>query len=326
MQTHYLGTEEVRGYLRDFVARLKVLGESGPKVWVPIGTSGRELVKELIEVSKDLDGEFTPVPAEFDRQKSAVIFENDAAGQILGKNVLVIDSSVHSGYTMRAIVDKVCALGAVGICSYTLVMKRGASFIPSYWGVSIGDYDRAYFLLKSLPNNHFHDGGSAFGQVRERPAKITHPNRDPYFHLRKLSKSDLERPSILSGLSSLDRTTWADRYYDMLNHEGRITYLLEAGLAIHGYVTIDFRNGSILSIEAVAVDKALHGRGYGAALIRWAETLARQSQCRTITLWSIKDQMPTYKRLGYSIESEKRSIVLDGEEYAFMSKPVLYHL
>ncbi len=45
--------------------------------------------------------------------------------------------------------------GAKQVCSYALVMKHSSGFIPSFWGVTIGDHDRAYFLLDVLPNNHF---------------------------------------------------------------------------------------------------------------------------------------------------------------------------
>lgn len=124
----------------------------------------------------------------------------------------------------------------------------------------------------------------------------------------------------------MDRTTWGDRFYDMLNHKGRITYLLEAGKNIRGYVTIEFRDEGILNIEAVAVEENFQKQGYGSALIRWAETLARQSQCDKITLWGIKKEVSKYEYLGYKIESGKNPIGLDGEEYTPMSKPVLYHL
>jgi GNAT superfamily N-acetyltransferase len=327
MLTHYLGDEEVNGYLRDFAARLKLLGDAAPTVWVPIGPSGRELVKALVGIDKDLDEKFFPVPAEFDRATGIVEMEEGSASFLKDKNVLVIDSSIHSGHTIRAVVDKAVSLGAAGVCSYTLVLKKGASFVPSYWAVSIGDYDRAYFLLERLPNNHFHDSMPAFGQVRERPPKSKHKNRDPYFHLRKLSKTDIQRPAMPCGVESLDRTTWADRFYDMSNHSGRFTYLLESGQTTYGYVTFEFTGDGSLSIEAVAVRRDQRDKGYGAALIRWAETSARQADCRRITMWGITDQVEKYERLGYRRDPNREPMRLDGgEEYSFMSKPVLYHL
>jgi ribosomal protein S18 acetylase RimI-like enzyme len=325
MQTHYLGSEQVKAYLVDLAQRLRLLDKEAPSIWVPIGPSGRELVKALIDANKDLDEKFVPAPAEFDRTSGKVVFEKSASKLIKGKKVLVIDSSVHSGATMHAVIKKLAEMGATGICSYTLVLKSGAKFVPSFWGVSIGDYDRAYFLLDSLPNNHFHDSGPAFGQVRERP-RPAKAGRDPYFHIRKLSKADIDRPVVRSGTKSLDRTTWADRYYDMVSHHERSTYLLEGGEKIFGYVTFDHKHDGSLSIEAVAVGKRYRDRGYGAALIRWAETSARQKDCRSITMWAIKEQQERYKRLGYNIDPDRPAMMLDGEEYQHMSKPVLYHL
>lgn len=326
MQTHYLGNEEVKAYLRDFAARLKSLGSLAPTIWVPIGLSGRELAKMLLAVEPTFDKAVIPVPVEFDRMKSEVVLEGGTSERLAAKHVLVIDSSIHSGFTIRAVCDKVAEFGAAGVCSYTLVLKRGASFIPSYWAVSIGDFDRGYFLLDSLPNNHFHDSGPQFGQVRERPRRKTPAGRTPYFHIRKLSKTDIDRHRIDSGTRSLDRTTWADRYYDMVSHEGRITYVLQAGNAIHGYVTIDLKPEEALSIEAVAVAMDQQGHGYGAALIRWAETCARQNECRVISMWGIKEQLSRYQQLGYKTDSSKPAMTLDGEEYHFIYKPVLYHL
>jgi GNAT superfamily N-acetyltransferase len=324
MHTHYLGAEEVDAYLKDLGDRLLALNDCMPKVWVPIGPSGIELAERLLDVCPPLDADslVKVIPAQFDRDNDKVDFHSETKGLLRGQNVMVLDSSIHSGWTMLRVIGEVQRLEPTGVCSYALVLKQGARLVPSFWGVTIGDHDRAYFMLPNLPNNHLLDIDLPYGQVRERATRAR-PGRVPYFHLKKLGHDDLNRPRVDSGTASLDRATWADRYYDMREHPGIVTYLLEVGSNIVGYVTIE-REGERLTLEAVAVDKGQKGRGYGAALVRWAETVARHSRCRVIHLNGIQDKVQWYEKFGYKTAGE--ALELDGEVYFPMSKRVLSHL
>ena len=326
MYTHYLGNDEVKAYLRDLANRLLVLNQAMPRVWVPIGQSGIELTKEIEKVEPKLNTfPVEIIPAQFDRDNSQIDFEESAADKIKNQKVMVLDSSVHSGYTMQKVVQKVAAFGAGAICSYSLVLKQNSCFIPSFWGVTIGDYDRAYFLLPSLPNNHFLDPTVQHGQVRERPPGG--PVAEPYFHIRKLNKDDINKPPLKSGTISLDRGTWEDRYYEMKAHSERRTYVLEVGEIIAGYVSISREdNTSTLGIEAIAVDEKYQGRKYGGALLRWAETFARQANLKRIHLWSIDKELGFYKKYKYVDVMGEEPMFLINEKYFPMSKLVLSHL
>ncbi len=321
MQTHYLGNEEVDAYLTDLARRLLALQGDRPEVWVPLGPSGRELAKRLLTLEPQLETT-SVLPAEYDRDNDKIAFEQGAAAAINGKRVMVLDSSVHSGKTMGRVVHEVYSFAAAGVCSYTLVLKQSASFIPSFWAVTIGDYDRAYFLLDCLPNNHFHDQVAAI-QIRQRPAPIA-KKRSPYFHIRKLNESDLVRPLVVSETKSLDRIPWEDRYYEMKSHPERVTFVLETVEGIIGYLTIERRDG-ILTIEAVAVSKGHSGFGYGGALLRWGETIARQTNSKSLRLHAIKSELGFYEKFGYVRVSEDE-LNLGDEIYCLMTKPVLHHL
>lgn len=314
MQTYYLGDAEVEAYLRDLAKRLQGITHNPPNVWIPIGPSGLELANVLASVEPRLDQAKKLVPAEFDRDSGKVTFEATASTEINGRYALVLDSSIHSGYTMRRVVQKAMELGAANVCSYTLALKRSSKFVPSFWAVTIGDYDRAYFLLDTLPNNHFYHSHSPHDKTRT-----------PYFHVRKLSDDDIGRPPVISGVDSLDRAKWEDRYYDMKAHAGRITCLLESAGEIIGYLTIE-HDGDTLSIEAVAVDKRHKERGYGAALMRWAETIARQSEFRQISLWAIDQKVGFYKARNYKEVSGIEPLQLGEEKYTLMTKQVLAHI
>jgi GNAT superfamily N-acetyltransferase len=308
MNTHYLGLEEVRAYCADLIKRLKSLAPNIPRLWCPIGESGRTLAERLLMDAPDIVPEIGLVEAEYERDANRVSFRNGStADDFHGQRVLVLDSSVHSGRTMSKVVSEVIAAKASAVCTYALVVKRSAAFVPSFWGVSIEDHDRAYFLLNELPNNRLNP-------------------RDPYIHIRRLSQNDIKAPAVVSGLESLDRFTWADRYYDMETRGGsHITYVLEAGATIIGYLTFTFRDSSTMDLDEVAVDRQHQGKGYSSALMRWAETSARQARVQAMRLWGIADQVPKYEHLGYRKEHD-RKMTLDDGTYYFMSKRVMYHI
>ncbi len=198
------------------------------------------------------------------------------------------------------------------VASYTLVLKRSSAFIPTYWGVTIDDHDRAYFLLDKLPNNRLN------------------PKR-PESHLRLLCEGDLGSPGVVGGVDALDRVAWEERLWDMRSSEReRRTYLAEVGNVVVGYVTFvmgQFVVGEhALMIDEVVVSQDHQDQKHGSALMRWAETMARQSRCQEIRLWAIEDQVGKYKHLGYSDVAGAKPMVLDGHNYTLMSKRVIYHI
>jgi GNAT superfamily N-acetyltransferase len=306
MHTHYLGQEEVLAYCRDLVARLKAMGACIPTVWCPIGRSGEELAASILGTDQSLIPSTSLVRVDYNRDSEQVTCtDGDIDADVPGKHVMVLDSSVHSGATMSSIVERVAGAGPASICTYSLVLKRSAAFIPSFWGVTINDHDRAYFLLDELPNN------------RLSP-------KTPSVHIRRLGKRDLGKPPVLSGLKSLDRITWCDRFYDMESGtRNRVSYILESKADILGYVTVTFANTAMF-IDEVAVAEGNTGKGNASALVRWAETCARQACAEEIRLWGVASAAPMYEHLGYKKLGQEMQ--LGDELYHLMSKRVMYYI
>ncbi|MGC9984939.1 MAG: GNAT family N-acetyltransferase [Polyangia bacterium] len=307
MHTHFIGAEEVDAYLREFVGRILKLGEKMPTLWCPIGRSGSVLLERLLRVGgQPLADRVHVLSVSFERDENKVVFsDGDPKADIKGRRVLVLDSSIHSGATMYRVVQEIDACSAEGVCSYSLVVKNGSNFVPSFWAVLIEDHDRAYFLLDELPTQRLN-------------------RHDPYLHLRRLAHKDLNSPPVKSGLRSLDRITWSDRYYDMVNSAGQMTYLLEVGSRIVGYLTCQSKDERTLCIQEVAVDSALAGHHLGGALMRWGETVARCTQCEDIELWAIATQVDFYKRQGFEHMPKPPMELAEGESYLLMRKRIVY--
>ena len=78
--------------------------------------------------------------------------------------------------------------------------------------------------------------------------------------------------------------------------------------------------GAALELENVAVDPAYQGRGYGRALIAFAERRARQLGLTEVTLYTneaMVENLRLYPRLGF-VETERR--VADGYRRVFFRK------
>lgn len=317
MRTHFLGREEVDAYLADLAHRLLSLGNDRLLVWCPIGPSGGRLATELLKLEPRLVAGTNVIPVQFARgvggASGAVDLQGTLPTDVAGQNVLVLDSSIHSGSTMQATIAAVQAHGPRSIATYTLILKQSSCFIPTYWAVTIHDHDRAYFLLPKVPNNRL----------------------DPKFprdhgHLRRLSEADLATlPPIVSGTTSLDRTTWEDRWWDMQVTKGadsqHYTFLFEICGAVVGYLTYTLTPNS-MTIDEVAIAKDLKRKKYGGTLMRWAETVARQSSCAEITLWAIESGVPFYEAQDYRLDQSKSDMTLDGDKFKLMRKKILYHL
>ena len=81
-----------------------------------------------------------------------------------------------------------------------------------------------------------------------------------------------------------------------------------------------------LVIDEIVVDKNHHKKGYGSILLRLADTLARQSDCRFVRLNAIETRIEWYQGFGYEPSPGKRPLVLDSEKYIPMERQVLYHI
>lgn len=59
--------------------------------------------------------------------------------------------------------------------------------------------------------------------------------------------------------------------------------------------------------------------------MRFADTLARHSDCRFVRLNAIENRVSWYRDHGYTVVSGKEPLLLDSERYVPMERRVLYH-
>jgi hypothetical protein len=314
MKTYHIGREEVHGYVRDFISRLREF-QPVPTVWCPVTVSGDDLLQTLLGVVKAEAPEMLEtvrvLAVEVNEGGDAVHFVGERAEDVLpAQTVLLFDGAVHSGRMMRRCAAEILRHNPAELCTYSLVIKRGSSFIPTLWGVMIEESDRAYFLLDEIPNNRM-DAGT-------RP--------QPLVHLQKLGPEHLELPSIPSGVPSIDRMTWGDRHYQMqTSTSGVCTYVLERGRNMVGFLTIHFSEANSLTIDEIVVAEAQRGGGYAGVLLRFAETIARHAECRSIRLNAIQERVHIYDGFRYLPIPGKEVLQLGTEKYQPMEKAVLYH-
>lgn len=310
MHTYLLSDETIRRYGEDLFVRLSSLDSNlRPKLWISLGLSGDKLASFFAK--NCTDPEVLPsalIRAAYDRNTKSIFWRDGSAPPtcLAGIPVFVIDAAVHSGASMKCLVDALTLLGADIVFSYSLVVKRTADFIPNYFGVLIDEHDRAFFQLERFPNNRLR------AQV-------------PIGHLRSLISEDLHRiPCSLDlDLPSLARITYSDLWYDVKTKNSKV-YVYEVSGKIVAFVHIKL-SGQTIGIDAIACDRSVEGKRIGSVLMRWVETFARSSRCISVELWAIEKRVSWYEGHGY-LNLNLGLDLGDGEKYIKMSKPVLYNV
>lgn len=319
MTTYYLSRSETRAYLLDLLRRLERL-ESRPTVWCPITRSGEALLEILVELATEKFPELIEgvrvVSIDVDSGRNEVSFPNADSEELRGQNVLLLDGAIHSGGMMSACAAEVLRYEPAELASYALVMKRGSSFIPTMWGLMVEETDRAFFLLDVIPNNRLdavgHNGPSQ--------------KKQPQVHMQRLNERMLNAPVLKSGVDSMDRMRWSDRHFQMVASDNQTcTYVLQRGANIVGFVTMHGLPCGGLMVDEVVTDPQQRSKGYGGILMRFADTLARQGNCRVVRLLAIKNNVEYYEKHEYRRIEDAKPIPLDNEEYFPMEKAVLYH-
>jgi hypoxanthine-guanine phosphoribosyltransferase/GNAT superfamily N-acetyltransferase len=316
MITYFLGAEEVDAYLGELVDRLKKCAPI-PNVWCALTESGVNLLDALKDIvakeAPEMVEKVQVVSAWVEEETKAVKFDSEtAAEEIRGQYVLLFDGAVHTGSSMEKTYRALQTLGAAKVSTYSLVLKRSSRFIPSLWGVMVSDLDRAYFLLDKAPNNRL----------------TTHlSEKHPYLHLRHLSDDDVKQPCIDCGVASMDRTTWGDRRFDMIESgQRRCTYVLETSDGIVGYLTVHSEDSVTFAIDEVAIAKCHQKAGYGGVLMRFADTFARHGDYLRVRLNAIKNMVEWYQRFGYNQVPGSSAIPLENEKYVPMERMVLHQI
>lgn len=76
-------------------------------------------------------------------------------------------------------------------------------------------------------------------------------------------------------------------------------FALFAGGALIGTLQLDFTHPAWAAVRLVAVAADRRGRGYGAAMMRMAENVAKEKGWRQVRLHARPDAIGFYKRCGY---------------------------
>ena len=304
MNTVFISEEEVRGYLRDFIARLSQLDKGVPRVWCPIGPSGLRLAQVAMQLDADLASQTQVVPIVFDRSNSTVSFSNDRCPEevVKGRSILLVDGSVHSARTISRAYAVLESLGPSDISSYSLVVRSGASMVPNFFGLLVGDHDRVHFLKQEIPNNRL----LPFGRVRT------------------LAFEDLDKPMVQTGEHFIDKFTWSDLWYEMRADRRRKTYLYERTGEIQGFVSFRVGKARGVLVDTLGVGRQHQRQGIAGALLRWVETLGRHRRCRSLSLWGVEQRREWYENRGFQARGSQ--MVLDGVKFYMMRKKLLYSL
>lgn len=103
------------------------------------------------------------------------------------------------------------------------------------------------------------------------------------------------------------------------------TYALIRKDEILGYLSIHQDGHKNLMIDELAVAEEHQGKGFSGILMRFADTLARQSDCKHVRLQAVSDKVSFYEKFGYKRISEN-PIRLDKEQYFAMDRALLHGL
>jgi GNAT superfamily N-acetyltransferase/hypoxanthine-guanine phosphoribosyltransferase len=305
VKTYYLGRDEVDAFARDLAQRLIALGEDAPRVIFFLGNSGEKFVDCLLAFLSEAPffEEIEVFRVDYNRGTEDIAIAGDAeVPELKTRACLVIDSAVHSGLSMTKAVQEVWRRDAEQVLTYALVLKRSSSFIPNYFGLMMGETDRALFLLDRLPTNRL---------IERKPFGVLCEIRggEPY-----LSKSGFEAPfdGYCVGDLLYNRDAYGMRPFVYLVANEPAAFLA-AG-----------KRGHAMFIDAIATFPDFQKRGIAGALLRWSETLARSMDCRTLQLWAYgnEDLVRLYGKFGFEMISDS-ALETGNARYSLMEKKLL---
>jgi GNAT superfamily N-acetyltransferase len=303
--THYLGRDEVAAYCRDFADRLVALGSDFPRFWFPIGESGVKIAEEVYHIlPEDYKSSIVITTVYCERNSGVVNYEDDLSDVTFDNaTVLLIDSAVHSGHTMKKAADDLWKRNCLNIITYTLMLKATSGLVPNYFGVVVAERDRVYFQLDSMPNNRL-------------------SNRAPFGILRLIQLEDVNRDIGDIGEPFGSDLKIGDFLYDRATR-GYHPYIYEHNNQIAGIVVFG-KNRNTLFIDLWATVLRYRGKGVGNATLRWAETWARSRKCEFIELYAYSKAIPIYEHYNYMKMKGKDIDLGNSQKYSLMRKRILH--
>lgn len=103
--------------------------------------------------------------------------------------------------------------------------------------------------------------------------------------------------------------------------ERSCAHVLAADGAVHGVLVL-IPEGATMLLDNIAVHPESQGRGYGGALLEFAERTASATGCRAIRLYTnevMTDNLSLYARRGY-LETHRENV--SGYRRVFMKKEI----
>jgi ribosomal protein S18 acetylase RimI-like enzyme len=313
MHVYHLSDATLDGYLRDLIQRIGSMA-SPPEVLCALTGSGKELLRRLVALAATMDAPLVRQCRVLYLGKEAdgdLVMQGLAASELRGSHCLLMDSAVHSGRLIDRAKRFLIGQGVTQVSSYALVLKAGSIHIPTFWGMMIANLGRALFGMATIPNNRLSSGSEACQQ----PLTIS-----------LLQEEHCKLPPVVTGLASMDRATWSDRYFDMQasGHTTR-SYVLERGSNVIGYLTCHgTSNKRSLHVDEVALASECQGQRIGGVLLRFAMTYARQSDCARVRLHALQTRQSFYEGNGFNLVPGKPPLRLDDELYVLMEKQLLH--
>ena len=305
MHVHEIGGDAFEKYAFDLLHRLDRADADRPTIWVSVGASGKHVAQAILKIKTD--HAWLPtikvVPVAYNPELKAYRFEDPEDGSLMtNASILMIDSIVNSGSTMLAALDFLRSVSPPAhVLSYATAVRVTASFVPNIFSVPIGPNDRVFLPWhKARPNNRMTMRGV----------------------FRDLSEQDLTADPILSDQEFMNRVLWKDRWYTMKAEPTRRVIVCDIAGKIASFVnfTIDPNEGE-LHVDEVATDKKHQGQGLAGALLRFAETLARATRCRRMSLWSHEAVIEMYEKMSYVRTGQSIQCGSDGT-FVAMDRPL----
>lgn len=308
MQTYILPDAEVSAYLRDLANRLVALGDLFPTTWCPVGQSGDKIAVPLWRLlPKEFQERVKFRKLKYHRSSKTVQLDEVDPGEAFDTCALLLDGPVHSGSTMLAVARWLLAQGVKDIFSYGLVVKRSTVFVPSYFGLMIGEHDRCYFQRTEIPNHRLR---------RKGPIGI----------LRALEAADAKAAvQYLNTGNSLSTISLADLWYNKQTRENSHIFIYEIAGRVAGFIDFYVSSRKTVVVDAVAMDLEHQGQDVGGLLMRWVENWARNHKLYEVELYAIKDRIGFYTYMKFE-PSPRDLLELDGEFFHPMRRRLLYNI
>lgn len=303
MITHFVGRDEVTAYCFDLKTRLIGLGDKFPKRWFLLGESGKKLGEVLFNTLPDTHKDLVDASIAYvNRSTGNVTFSDQIdADDFSTGPILLLDSAVHSGTTMKRVHRELVRLGAKDVITYSLMLKQSSVVTPTYFGILVPDLDRIYFQLDQMPNNRLSE-------------------KMPFGLLRELGDDEQDYPFSHIG-PPLGTPSGGSLLYGKIT-SGQRPYIYDYDGQAIGLVVVA-KHGMALHVEAWGTGVEWRHKGIGSAMLRWAETWGRSNDCNRIELWAYMERIPLYKRYGYKEIDGKKLDWGGGHYLQFMRKRLL---